>query len=142
MAACGGDDEEEALVPTYDGEVPSDYTSYTKATTDRVMSQHMNLYVDIYVNSTGMSVWSAGTGTFPVGTVIVKEMFAEEADTDPVGWTTFEKLDSGYDPDFNDWHVQKIVGDSVDLNSPGSGTSCAGCHDDAAADKDMILFER
>ena len=138
-----GDDDDTTPVapePSLDGEVPADYESnYNLVTDARSLSEsHQGMWVEIFVNDTGMTVWDAGTGTFPAGTIIVKENYADETAEDVMAWTIMEKVASGYDPDHNDWHWVKVTADGT-VAANGIEDGCIGCH---SAGDDYVLYER
>lgn len=114
-----------------------DYKSWTRMNETPVFSAtHGGSFVVTYVNSTGLAAARTGRFPFPVGTVIVKEAFANEGCKPGTPGAVFvmDKRARGYDPGANDWHWVRYNADGT-LWGAGKSDSkvsfCPACHQTA-----------
>lgn len=123
--ATGADSDGGAPDP---GPVPDDYkTTFTKVTERAQSNDHQGMMVEVWVNDIAKATWDAGSGTYPEGSILVKEHYADDASTDVMAWTTMEKLNAGYAPDTGDWYWEKVMGDGT-VEMEGTPAMCTGCH--------------
>lgn len=100
---------------------------------------HAHSTVVIHMNPIAASAFKAGTGAYPVGSVIVKQKgLLEYVDaarkTGPVakhGVGGMVKREAGYDPAHGDWEY--FYFDDVTKIESGRIASCVQCHDKAKA---------
>jgi hypothetical protein len=90
--------------------------------------------VNVYVNELGAAAYRGRKGPYPVGTVIVKEHFANKDGTpgDLGPLMSMEKRPAGYNPEAGDWEYTKARPDGI-VETRGKESMCSGCHADAAA---------
>ncbi|MDP1931792.1 MAG: cytochrome P460 family protein [Gammaproteobacteria bacterium] len=97
-----------------------------------------NAVREIHINSTGEAV-NRGTSPFPypVGTVIVKESYANQAEHaagESPDLTIMVKLPTGSSPETADWeYVMGADGINRGTGTSGLATFCHNCHTAAAA---------
>jgi hypothetical protein len=103
---------------------------------------HRGHQAHIYVTPGGEETLRSGNGTYPVGTLIVKEKFpgphAENRDpvkakkTDrkpqPELFTVMLKREAGYHPECGDWEFMLVTGDLQNVAARGKIDSCVACH--------------
>jgi hypothetical protein len=105
---------------------------------------HRGHYVHVYVTPGEEKKIRTGEGTYPVGTLIVKEklpgMFAQHA-KDPKAvtadklplhdaelFTVMLKREAGYHPECGDWEFMVVSGDMKQVLARGKLDSCVECH--------------
>ncbi|HEX4613520.1 MAG TPA: cytochrome P460 family protein [Urbifossiella sp.] len=65
----------------------------------------------------------------PVGAIVIKEKYADEAAAGPLlGYTVMLKREVGYAPDGGDWEYADISLAAEGRESRGRLATCAGCH--------------
>ncbi len=80
-------------------------------------------------------------GTFPEGSVIVKEVFSANDATTVTSWAVMKKTSTGNSANGYVWGEYKTDG-AVVYSITNKGANCAGCHA-AAGNRDMVrLFEQ
>jgi hypothetical protein len=106
---------------------------------------HRGHSVHVYVSPTGEEILKSGKGTYPVGTLIVKEKFPsplehprlqrEDSATTKAEpklqtelFTAMLKRDPGYDPERGDWEYLVISGNAQQVLARGKLDSCIQCH--------------
>jgi Cytochrome P460 len=105
---------------------------------------HRGHYVHVYVTPGDEKKIRTGEGTYPVGTLIVKEklpgMFAQYAKDpkagtadklplqDPELFTGMLKREAGYHPECGDWEFMLVSGDMKQVLARGKLDSCVECH--------------
>jgi hypothetical protein len=98
---------------------------------------------EIYINDEGKKV-SKGRDKFPypVGTIIVKETYANEGGKkgELEALTVMIKRGFGYDPEHKNWEYMMVSPDE-EVMAQGRVEMCIGCHA-AAADRDWVFFNK
>jgi len=105
---------------------------------------HRGHYVHVYVTPGDEKKIRTGEGTYPVGTLIVKEklpgIFAQSAKDpkavtadnlplhDPELFTVMLKREAGYHPECGDWEFMVVSGDMKQVLARGKLDSCVECH--------------
>ncbi len=122
-ASCGGGGE-----PFF----PEDYETSFVAVSGCVTSiDHDFNNVRIWADPAAETAYCAGD-PLPVGTVIVKEEFDDDACTELVGWTAMRKEEAGFNPDANDWNWQRLNARGR-VREDGAIDACIDCHGFASA---------
>lgn len=106
---------------------------------------HRGHQAHVYVTPGGEEAIRSGKGTYPVGTLIVKEKFpwsyTQKSDTgkraakkktaeQPELFTVMLKREAGYNPNCGDWEFMLFTGDLKNVAARGKLDSCAACHQD------------
>jgi hypothetical protein len=131
LGACGGDPARPEPPPSL---LPADYPlRFTEVRDCRSSIEHGLVNVLIRTDSAAAALYDSGPFPFPVGTLVVKEEYADasHACTQRSGTTLMRKEPPGYDPAHNDWHWQRLdAAGKVLVDGPGTGTvaSCSSCH--------------
>lgn len=86
---------------------------------------HLPRHFTVYVNEIGRAAMSAGT-VFPVGSIIVKEKFAEGA-SKPELLTVMLKRAKGFNPECGDWEFRTASPDG-DYAATEDVAHCVSCH--------------
>jgi hypothetical protein len=97
---------------------------------------HLQRVISVYVNKIGEKAMEKG-GTFPVGSVIVKEK-TDEGTKVPVLSTVMIKRERGYNPKCGDWQFAAIDAFTTKVTMDGRVKSCMFCHVDQAK-KDFVF---
>ena len=89
-------------------EVGADYASWTKVNTEAFRSPtHGKRMVDVYVNDVGLEAYKSEDGEMPVGSILVKTSWENDADGNPSQSPgpifVMHKREAGFDPDNEDW---------------------------------------
>ncbi|MEI8281515.1 MAG: cytochrome P460 family protein [Armatimonadota bacterium] len=87
---------------------------------------HLDRFIQVYVNSAGEKAMMKN-GTFPVGSVIVKEKHDGE-DGAILLSTVMIKREKGYNPKCGDWQFAAIDGFTTKITADGKLESCMSCH--------------
>ena len=116
--------------------------SQTELTKERGKSPHFGRQITVYVNSIGEKTMKSG-GTFPVGSVIVKEKRNAggniEAETGAIVLSTvMVKREKGYNSACGDWEFAAINADATKTDGVGKLESCMKCHKEEAK-KDFVF---
>ncbi len=97
---------------------------------------HFQRVITVYVNKVGEKAMMKG-GTFPVGSVIVKEK-TDEGIGVPVLSTVMIKRERGYNPKCGDWQFAAIDAFTTKVTMDGRVKSCMFCHVDQPK-KDFVF---
>lgn len=103
---------------------------------------HRGHRAHVYVTPGGEEVLRSGAGTYPVGTLIVKEKFPgpytgkfdpdkekiSERKPQPELFTIMLKREAGYHPECGDWEFMMVTGDLRQVAARGKIDSCVACH--------------
>jgi hypothetical protein len=90
---------------------------------------HMGMFITVYVNNIGRKAMFEANPKFPVGSIIVKEKFATDADSrKPVLYTIMRKREVGYNPTVGDWEFSVVGANGKDLQASGKLENCQTCH--------------
>lgn len=91
-------------------------------------SPHRDKYISVFVNPAGATAIAAKrVTTYPVGTVLVKEKYADKRGGTPELATVMIKRERGYNPAGGDWEYAVLDGKST-LVERGRIARCEGCH--------------
>ena len=124
--ACSSDDPEAEkpalLFPL------SDYAaSYQLVRDCRKSIDHDLTSVRVLASPQAAGPYTLRNENFPVGAILVKEQYADDACTELDGFSVMKREPTGYAPGAGDWHWQRVTKNgSVELD--GKLPSCAGCH--------------
>jgi cytochrome P460 len=93
------------------------------------VNPHVSKFLSVFVNSVGReAMMTQKRPKFPVGSMIVKEKFANPEDKDPELLTAMIKREAGYNPDNGDWEFLVLDGAASKMVERGRLTRCSGCH--------------
>jgi len=117
-----------------------DYTNWELVKKDLASPAHNNAIKDVYVNSVGLDVFKSGTVPYPVGSIIVKENYANESGVKGslAALTCMVKMEPGYDPENGDWAYVNTGPDKA-ATEKGKVAMCSSCHAQAK-DKDFVYL--
>ena len=126
VGACGGEDE-----PDEPSALPADYkATYTEVRDCRLSIDHDLNYIRVLAAPDALAVYNTRTGTFPVGTLIVKEQFGEDDDScagEPTKYTLMQKLADSEQPDDLGWKWQELDANQR-VNPEANIERCTSCH--------------
>lgn len=97
---------------------------------------HSGAFVRSYYNDVAAGAVANWSGSFPDGTILVKEQFEDEAGTKPVGHTIMWKVE-GFDPEHGDWYWAAF-GAAGQAQRTGAIADCYGCHQATAMTADWV----
>jgi hypothetical protein len=136
LAGCGdeadGQDRElydEAIA----GDVYKSWQQFPGASPDLIKSGlHNGDFVRSYMNPVAVAAIANFTGTFPEGTILVKEQYSDAEGKVKTGHTVMLKID-GYDSEHGDWFwvAYNAKGETTVHN--GMAPYCSDCHAAAKA---------
>lgn len=102
------------------------------------INPHLNHYVHVYVTPGGEQKIRTNAGTYPTGTLIIKEKFPgmlqvrklkdDAKSAAPELFTAMLKREAGYHPDCGDWEFLVFSGDLTSIIARGKLESCVDCH--------------
>jgi hypothetical protein len=83
----------------------------------------------VFVNRIGRArLVEGGAGSFPEGTIIVKEAHAGDDPESSLMMTAMVKREAGYARESGDWEYFLLTGGAKQVRERGSIPSCVGCH--------------
>lgn len=89
---------------------------------------HQDYYCHVYISKAGLPVMKSGEGTYPEGTVVVKQKFADQRAKTVELYTAMRKRQPGYDPEHGDWEYSVVNAKATKVLSRGRTDSCIECH--------------
>ena len=103
-------------------------------------SVHLDRWIRVYANKVaGTMLVSGKQGTFPVGSVIVKEKLKRATDTQPELLTVMRKREKGYNTACGDWEFSVYSSASLRPETEGKIESCMRCHNKSEVWSDHIF---
>lgn len=125
LLATGCPEPPEPVDPIF----PEDYRGfYTMVRDCRRSIEHDLVFVQVWADPTSVDAYVTREGSFPDGSLIVKEEFRDEACSDMVGWAVMRR-EVGYAPEAGDWHWQEVADDRT-VVLDGHLVDCFLCHED------------
>lgn len=95
---------------------------------------HGSRFCDVFVTPNAVETMRSGTGTYPVGTVIVKAKYPDTNRESRIElYTVMRKMSDGYAPEFGNWEFSVVDGDARHVHARGKISSCLECHVNYAA---------
>lgn len=91
-------------------------------------SPHGMHWIHVFVSSIGTNAMAKGKGTYPVGTVILKQKFLDAAGTNTDFYTGMRKRETGYNPELGDWEFFILDRGGSMVTARGRIESCMDCH--------------
>lgn len=91
-------------------------------------SPHGEHWIHIHISPKGANVMRTGIGTYPEGTVILKQKFLDAAATKTEFFTGMRKREPGYNPAFGDWEFFVMEARGWLVTARGRIESCMDCH--------------
>jgi hypothetical protein len=88
---------------------------------------HEGKWIHVFVTSRGSDAMKTGKGLYPLGTVILKEKFADAAGTKPLLFTGMLKRGKGYNTKAGDWQFFVLNSDATIVTTDHT-QSCIHCH--------------
>jgi hypothetical protein len=135
LLSCGPD---EPAAPT--SLVPSGYaTTFVEVRGCRMTSEHTATtpglvvsHIRVLTNPEAAAPYRANAARLPVGSLVVKEEYADPSCSRLRAWTVMRKEPAGYDPPHNDWRWQRVRAVDQAVLVDGRVSSCISCHDTPA----------
>ncbi len=93
----------------------------------RRSADHDLEYIRVLVPPEVKAAYLSREAPFPVGTLIVKEQYADSLCTDLAGFTAMRRAEAGYAPMGGDWFWQRLEADRRVLEQ-GRIARCTTCH--------------
>jgi len=103
-------------------------TSEHSATTPGLVVSHIR----VLTNPEAATPYRMNAPQLPVGTLVIKEEYADASCSRLRAWTVMRKEAPGYDPMRNDWRWQRVRAADRAVLVDGRVESCAACHAAAA----------
>ncbi len=94
----------------------------------RPQAPHGDYYCHVFITSGGANTIRSGEGNYPVGTVIVKQKFADAKGKSTELYTLMRKMEPGYDPEHSDWEYSVVNRKATQVLARGKIASCIECH--------------
>jgi hypothetical protein len=91
-------------------------------------------FVQVWMND----VAAADPKNLPVGSIVVKEGYRDEAGQKLNAITVMERRAAGYDPEHGDWFWGRFEKDGTPTHA-GGASLCIDCHDEAGGDDYSFL---
>ncbi len=102
-------------------------------------SVHLNRWVRVYTNKMASKMLVNGTpGTFPVGSVIVKEKLKSTTSNQPELLTVMRKREKGFNAACGDWEFSVYGSASGKPESEGRIEACINCHNKSEVWSDHV----
>jgi hypothetical protein len=94
---------------------------------------HGSHWIDVFVTPGGTNAMMTGKGTYPEGTMILKQKYSDEKATETEFFTGMLKREEGYNPDAGDWEFFMLNASGTMVTARGRIESCVECHQKYAA---------
>ena len=91
-------------------------------------SPHGEHWINVFVSPSGTNAMTTGKGTYPVGTLILKQKFSDASGTNTEFYTGMRKREQGYNPDLGDWEFFTLDRGGYTVTARGKIESCMDCH--------------
>jgi hypothetical protein len=91
-------------------------------------SPHGEHWIHVFVSPGGTNAMTTGKGTYPVGTVILKQKFLDAGGTNTDFYTGMRKRERGYNPELGDWEFFTLDRGGYMVTARGKIESCMDCH--------------
>jgi hypothetical protein len=91
-------------------------------------SPHGEHWIHVFVSPSGTNAMATGKGTYPIGTVILKQKFLDAEGTKTDFYTGMRKQESGYNPELGDWEFFTLDSGGHTVTARGKIESCMDCH--------------
>lgn len=89
---------------------------------------HGEHWIHVFVNPVGMNTMATGIGTYPEGTIILKQKFLDAEGTKTEFYTGMRKREIGYNPEMGDWEFFTLNSGGYTVTARGKIESCMDCH--------------
>ena len=89
---------------------------------------HHDYFCHVYITDDGVNTMKSGLGTYPVGTIIIKQKLADKQGKKIELYTLMRKMEAGYDPEHGDWEYSVVDKRAKTVLSRGRTDSCIECH--------------
>lgn len=86
-------------------------------------------FYQIYITNPGLDIIRSGKGSYPEGTVVLKEKFSGAQGQITELFTAMVKRRKGFNPDGGDWEYFVLSADAKKIVQRGKIESCMNCHD-------------
>ncbi|GMV38813.1 MAG: hypothetical protein AMXMBFR64_05290 [Myxococcales bacterium] len=105
-------------------------TQYTELRDCRHSHEHELNHIRVLVNDLAKEPYArlSAEVPYPVGAILVKAEYDDDACTMLVGYTAMRKEPAGYAPDSGDWRWQKLD-TTLKVLEDGSPQTCIHCHE-------------
>jgi hypothetical protein len=100
-------------------------TTEHTATTPGLVASHIR----VVTNPAAADAYRMNAPALPVGTLVVKEEYADPSCARLRAWTVMRKEPAGYDPAHGDWRWQRVRAADRAVLADGRVSSCIACHD-------------
>ncbi|HUR47683.1 MAG TPA: cytochrome P460 family protein [Candidatus Saccharimonadales bacterium] len=91
-------------------------------------SPHGEHWIHVFVTPGGTNAMATGKGTYPIGTVILKQKFLDDRGTNTDFYTGMRKREAGYNPQVGDWEFFTLDRGGHMVTARGKIESCMDCH--------------
>ena len=92
-------------------------------------SPHDNKFFDVYISQPGYPIILGGKGTYPEGTVILKQKYSDKSAKTTELYTGMLKREKGFNTLGGDWEYFVVSGDGKKVSERGAIQSCMQCHE-------------
>lgn len=93
---------------------------------------HVDYYCHVYVNDLALQPMETGNGTYPEGSLVIKQKFSDQRGIDTELFTVMRKMHDGYDKENGNWEYSIVDASAQTVMSRGRTDSCINCHTDYA----------
>lgn len=131
--ACGPDE-----TPPATSMIPADYASrFPQVRGCRMTFEHISSYgagtpsisnIRVVLSPAAMANYRVTGQTLPVGSIVIKEEYADPSCSTIIGWTVMRKEPAGYDAAHGDWHWQRVRASDRQVLEDGRVDRCISCH--------------
>ncbi|MFO0946111.1 MAG: cytochrome P460 family protein [Planctomycetota bacterium] len=86
-------------------------------------------YCFVYTNELASPTMTSGNGSYPVGSIVIKEKLKSADSREAELFTVMRKRAPGYDPDHGDWEYAVVTNGGTEIVERGKLQRCIECHD-------------
>lgn len=145
VAACDGaadqarDDASDPAPGAAQAVVGAEHATWAELRDCRHSHEHELNHIRVFANELAAAPYTklAADTPYPVGSVLVKAEYEDDACTKLVGYTALRKEAPGAGPGEGDWRWQKL-GPDFQVLQDGAPTACVHCHEHHCAEAGVV----
>jgi len=89
---------------------------------------HGTYWIHVFINPEAADIIKSGKGTYPEGTIILKQKFLDAEAKQTEFYTGMHKREQGYNPALGDWEFFTLDKTGTKVTARGKIDSCMDCH--------------
>jgi hypothetical protein len=103
-------------------------TSVCDAPEGLLFTPHDEFWIHVFINPEAADIIKSGKGTYPEGTIILKQKFLDAEAKQTEFYTGMRKREKDYNPGYGDWEFFTLDSAGTKVTARGKIDSCMDCH--------------